>query len=142
MPEPGTTCTFCRADLAATGGPAAGEVDPGVLLVILANNPGLEGRGRPVPRLRPEVRRGGDACPGPLPAFAQVGVPILPTPVRLFASDWFRGRGVTIAFLDAGFFAHPDLVEPEDRILRYVDVNRTGAGRATSSSPTRRAGTA
>jgi serine protease AprX len=26
---------------------------------------------------------------------------------------------VTIAFLDSGFFAHPDLVEPADRIVRY-----------------------
>jgi serine protease AprX len=48
---------------------------------------------------------------------------ILPTPVRLDAPPGRRGRGVTIAFLDAGFYAHPDLVEPRDRILAYVDVN-------------------
>jgi len=48
--------------------------------------------------------------------------PILPTPLRLGADDRFRGRGVTIAFLDSGFYAHPDLVEPRNRILRYVDV--------------------
>jgi len=47
---------------------------------------------------------------------------ILPTPVRLGADERFRGRGVTIAFLDSGFFAHPDLVEPRNRVVRYVDV--------------------
>jgi serine protease AprX len=48
--------------------------------------------------------------------------PILPTPLRLGADDRFRGRGVTVAFLDSGFYAHPDLVEPRNRVLRYVDV--------------------
>jgi len=47
---------------------------------------------------------------------------ILPTGVRLGARPELTGRGVTIAFLDAGFFAHPDLVEPRDRILRYHDI--------------------
>jgi serine protease AprX len=56
--------------------------------------------------------------------------PILPTPVRLSASDRFRGRGVTIAFLDAGFYAHPDLVLPRDRILSYVDVTNRRARRS------------
>jgi serine protease AprX len=50
---------------------------------------------------------------------------ILPTPLRLGAADGYRGRGITIAFLDSGFYAHPDLVEPENRILAYVDVTRT-----------------
>lgn len=48
--------------------------------------------------------------------------PILPTPLRLGADERFRGRGVTIAFIDAGFYPHPDLVEPGTRILRFVDV--------------------
>lgn len=47
---------------------------------------------------------------------------ILPTPLRLGADERFRGRGVTIAFIDAGFYPHPDLVEPRTRILRFVDV--------------------
>jgi serine protease AprX len=56
-------------------------------------------------------------------------VPILPTPVRLGAPDRHAGRGVTIAFLDSGFHAHPDLVRPHDRDVRYVDVNDPGARR-------------
>jgi serine protease AprX len=34
----------------------------------------------------------------------------------------YTGRGVTIAFLDSGFCAHPDLVEPENRIVAHEDV--------------------
>jgi serine protease AprX len=60
---------------------------------------------------------------------------ILPTPLRLGASDEYRGRGVTIAFLDSGFHAHPDLVEPEDRILRYTDVTNRRARRADLRRP-------
>ncbi len=60
--------------------------------------------------------------PGPTSAPPPEGGPILPTPLRLGADDRFRGQGVTIAFLDAGFYAHPDLVEPRNRVLRYVDV--------------------
>jgi serine protease AprX len=61
---------------------------------------------------------------------------ILPTAVRLGARDAYRGRGVTMAFLDAGFFAHPDLVEPEDRIVRYVDVTHTRQRREDIERPT------
>jgi serine protease AprX len=62
-------------------------------------------------------------------------VSILPTPVRLGAPSGRTGRGVTIAFLDSGFYAHPDLVEPRDRILRYVDVNAPRARRADLERP-------
>jgi serine protease AprX len=61
--------------------------------------------------------------------------PILPTGLRLGASPRYRGRGVTIAFLDAGFFAHPDLVSPMDRIREYVDVTRTDSHRRDIEGP-------
>jgi serine protease AprX len=61
--------------------------------------------------------------------------PILPTAIRLGASRRFRGRGVTIAFLDAGFYAHPDLVTPRDRIAAYVDVTDPRARRADLQQP-------
>jgi serine protease AprX len=44
---------------------------------------------------------------------------ILPIAERLRADERVAGRGVTIAFLDSGFFAHPDLTTPRDRILAY-----------------------
>jgi len=48
---------------------------------------------------------------------------ILPIHVRLDAPADLTGAGVTVAFLDAGFYAHPDLCAPRNRILHYVDVN-------------------
>lgn len=57
---------------------------------------------------------------------------ILPTPLRVGADERFTGRGVTIAFLDSGFYPHPDLTEPHNRILRYVNV---AGGRADGRSP-------
>ncbi len=47
---------------------------------------------------------------------------VLPTPLRMNADERFTGRGVTIAFLDSGFYAHPDLTEPENRILEYHSI--------------------
>jgi serine protease AprX len=73
--------------------------------------------------------------------FRDVGVssgsssPILPTAIRLGASTRYRGRGVTVAFLDAGFFAHPDLVTPVDRIREFVDVTRTQSRRSDIDDP-------
>ncbi len=61
--------------------------------------------------------------------------PILPTALRLGASARYRGRGVTVAFLDAGFYAHPDLVTPMDRIREYVDVTRTDSRRSDIEDP-------
>lgn len=40
-----------------------------------------------------------------------------------------------MAFLDAGFFAHPDLVTPYDRIREYVDVTRTDSRRSDLDDP-------
>ena len=46
----------------------------------------------------------------------------LPVPVRMDADERYTGRGVTVAFLDSGFYAHKDLVEPENRILAYHNI--------------------
>jgi serine protease AprX len=53
--------------------------------------------------------------------------PIIPTPQRLRASPSFTGRGVTIAFLDSGFYPHPDLTIPRVRVLGYHNVLCPGA---------------
>ena len=47
---------------------------------------------------------------------------VVATPERLGEGSGLTGMGVTIAFLDSGFYPHPDLTRPEDRILRYHDV--------------------
>ena len=47
---------------------------------------------------------------------------VLPTPLRMDAHEAFTGRGVTIAFLDSGFYAHEDLTKPADRIVAYHNI--------------------
>src|SRR2546429_7203724 len=47
---------------------------------------------------------------------------VLPTPLRMDADERFTGRGVTIAFLDSGFYAHPDLTTPTNRIVAYQSI--------------------
>src|SRR5258705_12307289 len=47
---------------------------------------------------------------------------VIPTLSRLDADSNYTGKGVTMAFLDSGFYPHPDLVEPSNRILAYEDL--------------------
>ena len=56
---------------------------------------------------------------------------VLPTPLRMGADERFTGRGVTIAFLDSGFYAHPDLTTPGNRIRAYHSIF-AGEGDLTS----------
>jgi serine protease AprX len=49
----------------------------------------------------------------------------LPVPVRMDADERYTGRGVTIAFLDSGFYAHKDLTEPVNRIVAYHNIFET-----------------
>jgi len=54
---------------------------------------------------------------------------VLPTPLRMDADEQFTGRGVTIAFLDSGFYAHPDLTKPTNRIVAYHSIFGTEGDR-------------
>ena len=42
--------------------------------------------------------------------------------MRMDADERYTGRGVTIAFLDSGFYAHKDLTEPVNRIVAYHNI--------------------
>ncbi|MDI1431022.1 MULTISPECIES: S8 family serine peptidase [Polyangium] len=53
---------------------------------------------------------------------------VLPIAERLDADTKYAGRGVTIAFLDSGFYAHPDLTTPYNRIAAYHDLFAPRAG--------------
>ena len=116
-------CPLCGRDVPANDLVPGRQVDSDVATLAAANTPGWspdDGLCRECARrfatALDELRRHG-ASPGA----------ILPTPLRLGASDSYRGRGITIAFLDSGFYAHPDLVRPRSRILAYVDVNNPRA---------------
>ncbi|HEY5838629.1 MAG TPA: hypothetical protein VIT19_06290, partial [Pyrinomonadaceae bacterium] len=41
------------------------------------------------------------------------------------ADERFTGRGVTMAFLDSGFYPHRDLTEPRKRIVAYHSLFAT-----------------
>jgi serine protease AprX len=53
---------------------------------------------------------------------------LIPTPERMDADLDLQGEGITIAFLDSGFYAHPDLINPENRILKYIDITNPQDG--------------
>jgi serine protease AprX len=55
-------------------------------------------------------------------SHAQNRFAVIPTPVRLDADPNYAGRGVTIAFLDSGFYPHPDLTETPGRIKAFFDI--------------------
>ncbi len=128
-------CPFCGASLAEASVAHAERLSSDGLLLAVANNPWW----RPEAGLCAECAFGFEAALAYVrthpSGFARGGVPILPTPVRLSAPEGGSGRGVTIAFLDSGFFAHPDLVLPRNRIVAYVDVNNPGARRRDLERP-------
>jgi serine protease AprX len=119
-------CPVCRRDIKPNMMAPPGGVDDSIRPLLSVNThrwePGKEicadcvGR---YERLRDDL----DAA---FPEFAEQEKKVIPTPMRLEAPSEYRGRGVTIAFLDAGFYAHPDLTRPHNRILRYVNlIDRT-----------------
>jgi serine protease AprX len=129
------TCAFCLRDLSTDTSSKPAVLAPEVQLLVLANNPWWrpeEGLCAECASTFEEAAREVRAL---FPTLATGHAPILPTAVRMRASDPYRGRGVTIAFLDSGFFAHPDLVAPRDRILKYLDVTRKGARRKDLDRP-------
>jgi serine protease AprX len=55
-------------------------------------------------------------------AVQKDGSHVLSTPLRLDADERFTGKGVTIAFLDSGFYPHVDLTTPKNRIVAYRNL--------------------
>ena len=68
-------------------------------------------------------------------AMRKDGSHVLSTPLRLDADERFTGKGVTIAFLDSGFYPHADLTTPRDRIIGYRDLMQKDGERATLFQP-------
>ncbi len=60
---------------------------------------------------------------------------ILPVAERVGLDERYAGRGVTVAFLDAGFYAHPDLMTPRTRIRAYHNVLTNESGLERLQNP-------
>src|SRR5436853_7212695 len=60
---------------------------------------------------------------------------VLPTPLRLRIDGEKTARGITIAFTDSGFYPHPDLTQPVNRIVAYTDITRSGAKLNPNKNP-------
>lgn len=54
--------------------------------------------------------------------YSYGGIQVLPTPIRLNANPKYTGRGITICLIDSGFYPHPDLVTPKNRIKKILDI--------------------
>ena len=50
---------------------------------------------------------------------------ILPTCLRVDANPKYTGKGITICFIDSGFYLHPDLIKTKNRIKKIVDITKT-----------------
>jgi serine protease AprX len=68
-------------------------------------------------------------------AIFEQGGHVLSTPLRLDADNRFTGRGVTIAFLDSGFYRHVDLSKPKNRILAYHSIAAAEGDKTTLDKP-------
>ncbi|HYE65934.1 MAG TPA: S8 family serine peptidase, partial [Pyrinomonadaceae bacterium] len=60
---------------------------------------------------------------------------VLSTPLRMDADEHFTGRGLTIAFLDSGFYPHTDLIKPHNRILAYHSIVAAEGDQTTLETP-------
>ncbi|MBC7475593.1 MAG: S8 family serine peptidase [Candidatus Sericytochromatia bacterium] len=56
------------------------------------------------------------------PIYTHSDYEVIPTPLKLNADMRYTGKGVTIAFIDSGFYPHPDITQPQNRVLKYVNI--------------------
>jgi serine protease AprX len=89
--------------------------------IVSANASALDQMAKICPPCVEIFRRGKSQIDSHAKIFEQTSF-VLPTPVRMEADERFTGRGVTIAFLDSGFFAHDDLTKPTNRIVGYHSI--------------------
>jgi serine protease AprX len=121
------SCPICQRGVSPGEMLSAGVLNESVASLVAANTPGWEPGLGICRRCAERFAEAHERLRLRYPGFGHREYKILPTPLRLAASGQYTGRGVTIAFLDSGFYAHPDLVEPANRILRYVDITNPKA---------------
>ncbi|MEW6733835.1 MAG: S8 family serine peptidase [Acidobacteriota bacterium] len=114
-------CTICFHDVDVEHTRLGRELEPFLSGIIKANIPRWDVRNAVCIHCIERFISAQAELDSYLPKGAD-NLKILPTALRLGASPRFTGRGITIAFLDSGFYWHPDLTRPEVRIVGYVNV--------------------
>ena len=56
------------------------------------------------------------------PLDAETAFGALPIPIRMHSDPNFKGKGITLAMIDSGFFPHPDLCQPHNRIKAWANA--------------------
>ncbi|HEX8181064.1 MAG TPA: S8 family serine peptidase [Pyrinomonadaceae bacterium] len=133
VPAGKPVCPVCGRE-AADGLVALHDLPEDLRGLVAANAPGGSLLSTVCPRCMELFQRALVQLRTDAAVFAQGGR-VLPTPLRLDADERFTGRGVTIAFLDSGFYAHPDLTEPENRILAYHTIVRNDPSTLQTAGP-------
>lgn len=64
-----------------------------------------------------------DAIQSVWPLDAEAAFGAVPTALRMRANPHYTGKGQVIAMVDSGFYPHPDLIQPENRIRAWVDAS-------------------
>ncbi len=128
-------CPICQRGVSPVELLSAGALSEPVSSLVSANTPGWRPDMGLCRRCAERFKEAHERLRMRHPGFGHREYKILPTPLRLGASPQYTGRGVTVAFLDSGFYAHPDLVEPENRILEYVDITNPKARQDALYSP-------
>lgn len=65
-------------------------------------------------------------------SHAQNRFAVIPTAEKLESNTEYSGRGVTIAFLDSGFYPHPDFI---DRVIAFHDISDEETSLTTIAEP-------
>ena len=107
--RPSNLCHICGRDHSSLV--LIKHLSPDLQKILKPNDGDLESIARVCPSCVGLFKRAQEQLKNHANIFADVAH-ALPTPVRMDADTRFTGRGVTIAFLDSGFFAHKDLTSP------------------------------
>jgi serine protease AprX len=116
------TCPVCKRDLEPESIAPHESIDEAITPLLAVNAHGWEPGKAICLDCLGRFSRVRDKLSRTFPQFDEQETKVLPTFLRLDAPEEWKGRGVTIAFLDAGFYAHTDLTKPRNRILKYMNI--------------------
>lgn len=129
-----TSCPICGTPAAPSDLAEASWLPPAALTLLESHRPGWQLAQGACPRCVQEILLHALAAQGETSHDVKLGMAgtfglgveatfgVLPTPMRLHSDPRYCGRGVTLALVDAGFYPHPDLVQPHNRIRAWVDA--------------------